>query len=103
MIESKIQKADFIDRYDTMILAPEMRALYDQSGFYNVGAWTKETKRMSDACQQMVDLHFETVPKDLNPLNILDVGCGIGGVTNLIGKAYPHANVCGIKHLYSTN
>ena len=97
MISSKTPKAEFINRYDTMILAPEMRALYDQSGFYNVGAWTEETRRMSVACQQMVDLHIATIPKDLKPLNILDVGCGLGGVTQLLAEAFPEAKVGGVN------
>jgi len=97
MIASNTPKADFINRYDTMILAPEMRALYDQSGFYNVGAWTEDTQRMSVACRQMVDLHLKAIPKDLRPLSILDVGCGLGGVTHVLAEAFPQARVGGVN------
>lgn len=87
----------FADQYDQMILAPAMRALYNETGFYNVGYWADAPATLGQACQALVAQHLQLVRPDARPATILDVGCGLGATTALLVQAYPAATVTGIN------
>ena len=87
----------FADQYDQMILAPAMRAMYDETDFYNVGYWADAPATLGQACRALVEQHLRLVRPDLRPATILDVGCGLGATTALFAQAYPMAAVTGIN------
>ena len=87
----------FIEMYDNMILAPEMRAMYGNSGFYNVGKWTKDPKTLAIACQELVIAHLDQVEKNSNPVKILDAGCGLGSGSAIIARQFSKAGVVAIN------
>lgn len=92
--------ADFVSRYDQMILGPSMRALYQNTDFYNVGDWSQGARNLPEACQTLVNRHLHRLEADCSqqsPLRILDVGCGLGAGTELIAQHYPNAEVLGIN------
>ncbi len=64
----------FGTRYDTLLKAPRMRALYGDSGYFNIGYWEAGATDLVDACDRLVDELASIVPDDAR--FILDVGCG---------------------------
>lgn len=83
--------------YDHMILAPQMRAMYNGSGFYNVGDWSRMPSTLGEACHAMVNRHVDQVDKQLNPKRILDVACGLGKTSSVIAQHFPDAKLTGIN------
>jgi SAM-dependent methyltransferase/uncharacterized protein YbaR (Trm112 family) len=81
----------FSARYDAMIASPRMRAVYGDSGYFNVGYWTAATPDLAAACEQLVDRIASAVPAGAR--SILDVGCGIGAATVRLQQSFPDALV----------
>jgi cyclopropane fatty-acyl-phospholipid synthase-like methyltransferase len=83
----------FGTRYDALLKAPRMRALYGDSGYFNIGYWEAGTTDLVAACDRLVDELASIVPDDAR--FILDIGCGIGGGTRRLTDRFPDALVLG--------
>lgn len=97
MKNQSLSATGFIDMYDHMILATEMRAMYGDSGFYNVGNWTTNPATLDAACRELVIKHLDQVEKHSNPMKILDAGCGLGGGSGVIARRFSEAHVVAIN------
>lgn len=88
----------FIDQYDAMILAGDMRALYEGGDFYNVGWWGDDMRSLDRACEALVDEHARRVDAVApDPVLVLDVGCGLGASTAVLARRWPSAWVIGLN------
>jgi MPBQ/MSBQ methyltransferase len=87
--------ASFGPRYDRIISAPAMRALYGGSDYFNVGLWEPGVATLTEACDRMVDALAAPVPP--GPRLILDVGCGFGAGTRRLAARFETAAVVGIN------
>jgi MPBQ/MSBQ methyltransferase len=85
----------FSSRYDEVIQSPQMRALYGESGYFNVGFWARGATDLVTACDEMVDQLAAAVPPGAGVL--LDVGCGLGAGTRRLAAKFPHAKVVGVN------
>lgn len=83
----------FGTRYDALLQAPRMRALYGDSGYFNIGYWEAGATDLVTACGRLIDELASTVPDDAS--FILDIGCGIGGGTRRLTDRFPDALVLG--------
>jgi MPBQ/MSBQ methyltransferase len=84
---------DFAARYDAIIRHPRTRALYGDSGYFNVGLWTDGIDDQARACDRLVDALAGLIPGDAR--FILDVGCGLGAGTRRLARLFPEAEVVG--------
>jgi MPBQ/MSBQ methyltransferase len=82
-------------RYDATITNPRMRALYGDSGYFNVGYWIDGVGDLPHACERLVDEIASAVPRDARV--ILDVGCGLGAGTKRLAGRFPDALVAGVN------
>lgn len=87
----------FIERYDHMILSETMKAMYGNSGFYNVGDWTNNHATLEAACEALVIKHLDQVAMQQDPIRILDAGCGLGTGSSVIARRFSNAHVVGIN------
>lgn len=88
-----MQNATFGTRYDDVISDPKMRALYGDSGYFNVGYWSAATKDLVSACDALVDQVAAPIASDARV--VLDVGCGLGAGTRRLTDRFPRARVVG--------
>lgn len=88
-----MQSGTFAQQYDDVISDPKMRALYGDSGYFNVGYWTAETKDLVRACDALVDEVAAPIPGDAS--FVLDTGCGLGAGTRRLADRLPRARVVG--------
>lgn len=84
---------DFVARYDAIIRHPRMRALYGDSGYFNVGLWVDDINDQPRACDRLVDELAELVPAEARL--IVDVGCGLGAGTRRLARRFPETKVVG--------
>lgn len=88
-----MQSRAFAARYDDVISDPKMRALYGDSGYFNVGYWTPQTRDLVAACDALVD---EVAAPIATPAAlVLDVGCGLGAGTRRLGGRFAPGRVVG--------
>ncbi|HYK04890.1 MAG TPA: methyltransferase domain-containing protein [Thermoanaerobaculia bacterium] len=85
----------FAARYDTLLAEPRIRALYGESGYFNVGYWVDGARDLVAACDRLVDEIASVVPHDAGV--ILDVGCGLGAGTRRLGDRFPRSLVTGVN------
>jgi len=85
----------FAARYDALFAEPRIRALYGESGYFNVGYWVDGARDLAAACDRMVDEVASAVPRDAAV--ILDVGCGLGAGTRRLGDRFPRSLVAGVN------
>jgi len=85
----------FAARYDTLLAEPRIRALYGDSGYFNVGYWVDGARELVAACDRLVDEVGSAAPPDARV--ILDVGCGLGAGTRRLGDRFPRARVTGVN------
>ncbi len=90
-----VSTAMFAARYDALFAEPRIRALYGDSGYFNVGYWVDGARELVAACDRMVDEVASAVPHDAAV--ILDVGCGLGAGTRRLGDRFPDALVAGVN------
>jgi MPBQ/MSBQ methyltransferase len=88
-----MQSGTFGARYDDVISDPKMRALYGDSGYFNVGYWSAATKDLVAACDALVDQ--VAAPIAAGARVVLDVGCGLGAGTRRLAGRFPQARVVG--------
>jgi SAM-dependent methyltransferase len=85
----------FAKKYDQSMLAGRrMRALYGESGYFNVGYWVQGTTELATACDRLVDEVAAAVPQDAAAL-IIDAGCGLGAGTRRLADRFSPALVLG--------
>jgi cyclopropane fatty-acyl-phospholipid synthase-like methyltransferase len=88
-----MDRETFAKQYDVLITESRMRALYGDSGYFNVGYWVDGISTLPAACDRLVDELASIVPADARL--ILDVGCGVGGGTKRLMQHFPDARVIG--------
>lgn len=83
--------------YDRMIFGDHMRALYGDSGFYNVGLWggAGGDGTLAGACRRLTELHLAGWRS--GAARLLDAGCGLGAGTRLMQERCPDGVVVGIN------
>lgn len=84
---------DPIARYDNIIFSEFRELLF--GNFYNVGFWNEQTINQQQASRQLVEHVISSV--QITPQYILDVGCGLGAIANVLKQIWPRANVTGIN------
>ena len=95
--------ADFARRYDLAIFDPAMRALHDDSGFFNFGDWSEHPagppRGPGEASRRLVERHLAVDPPATAAAVrvVLDAGCGLGAGTRMMARHYPAALVLGIN------
>lgn len=72
--------------------------MLDSQRQYTCGYWKHDTTTLEDAQQNKIKLLIDKlqIPDNVE-MNILDIGCGWGGLTNAISKRYPKCKVIGIS------
>jgi len=93
--------AGFVDRYDRAILDPDKRALYGWSDLFNVGDWSggpgQRPRNLGEAAARLVQRHIAADTDKRRASVVLDVGCGLGGATDMLARHYSQALVLGIN------
>lgn len=92
-----ITTAKLVARYDAAILDAGARALYDGTGFFNVGDWQDGPAGLGEAARRLVGLHLAVDPPTAARAvrTVLDVGCGLGAGAAMMADHYPDAMVVG--------
>lgn len=90
-----MRSATFAERYDALLHEPRLRALYGESGYFNVGYWVDGEHDIVAACDRLVDTIAAAIPPDAAV--ILDVGCGLGTGTRRVADRFPRALVAGVN------
>ncbi|HYO76147.1 MAG TPA: methyltransferase domain-containing protein [Thermoanaerobaculia bacterium] len=90
-----VSQTKFAARYDALFTEPRIRALYGDSGYFNVGYWTDRVRDLVAACDRMVDEVASAVPHDARV--ILDVGCGLGAGTRRLANRFRDSVVAGVN------
>jgi MPBQ/MSBQ methyltransferase len=90
-----MDKSEYINQFDSLILNPETRKIYGQKEFFNVGYWLSDTQNQEEACFNLMEKLLAFIPEKKG--TILDVGCGLGATTGYLLKYYSHADVVGIN------
>src|SRR5688572_9619461 len=85
----------FAARYDANIGSPRMRALYGDSGYFNVGYWAPGVAGLVQACDRLVDELARFVPA--GAALIVDAGCGVGAATRRLAGRFPEATVIAVN------
>jgi cyclopropane fatty-acyl-phospholipid synthase-like methyltransferase len=94
---------NFVGRYDKTIFDTQTRALYEGTGFFNVGDWGShpeaQPEGLAHAARRLVERHLavETPQSASAARVVLDVGCGLGATTGMIARRYSGALVLGIN------
>lgn len=86
-----MQESTFAKQYDEVIQEPRMRALYGDSGYFNVGYWEDGCTELPRACDRMVDRLAANIPEDARA--ILDIGCGVGAGAARLATLFPNARL----------
>lgn len=90
-----MDKNEWIEQFDRLILNSSTRELYDQEPFFNVGYWETDTENQQQACFDLMEKLLGFIPDKQG--KILDVGCGLGATTNYLCKYYSPQDVIGIN------
>lgn len=83
-----------IQQYDQMIFRDFRKEYFGD--FYNVGYWDETTTHQEQACSGLVAYILAHI--QYHPQHILDVGCGLGAVSNLLKEMWPSAHVTGMNN-----
>jgi SAM-dependent methyltransferase len=88
---------NFATLYDEAMLDPSARVLYEHTGWYNVGDWSRGATSLPRACADLVLRHVAAARAacERAPRRILDAGCGLGDGSALVASELPEARVLG--------
>lgn len=86
-------KEQSIQYYDQLIFQDFRNEYF--GNFYNVGYWDEKTTNQEQASRQLVE--YITAQVHNHPKRILDVGCGLGAVSNVLKGIWPESDVMGIN------
>lgn len=95
--------APFVERYDRAILDREVRSLYGDSDFFNVGDWGRSSgyppPDLATAARRLVERHLAVdPPESAGAVQVaVDAGCGLGPATRMMARHYAGAMVVGIN------
>src|ERR1700693_569255 len=84
-----------IRAYDRLMVGNFARRYYDNSGFFNFGYWTAQTKSQRAACDALVDQLVVRVPNTTGP--ILDVACGLGASSERLARTFAAHMITGVN------
>jgi MPBQ/MSBQ methyltransferase len=90
-----LDEAGFGQRYDSIMDSRAMRALYGDSGYFNVGYWAAGTGDLVEACDRLVDAVAAAIPADSRL--IVDAGCGVGAATLRLAGHFPEAIILAVN------
>jgi ubiquinone/menaquinone biosynthesis C-methylase UbiE len=91
----KMDKNEWISKFDSLILNPSTREIYGQNEFFNVGYWQSDTQNQEESCFNLMEKLLEFIPEKQG--NILDVGSGLGATTSYLLNYYSSAAIVGIN------
>jgi SAM-dependent methyltransferase len=83
------------EQYDPLILDPMLRAYFGPAGYFNAGYWEGAAVSQEEACCALSEKLMAWLPP--HPATVLDVGCGLGGVTRRLAGRFPRARVIGVN------
>lgn len=92
----------YAKHYSKIIFRRDMRALYSDSDFFNVGYWKDipgvTVENLPAACTKLVDAHIGC-DADRGKVDglVLDIACGLGRTTKMFADAYPNATTIGVN------
>ena len=98
----RLEAAQYAKHYSKIIFHRDMRALYSDSDFFNVGYWkdipSVTVENLPAACTNLVSAHINrgTDPAKVDGV-VLDIACGLGRTTRMIADAYPNAKTIGVN------
>jgi len=81
--------------YDRLMVGSVARRYYDNSGFFNFGYWTAQTKSQRAASEQLVDQLVDRLPHKTG--SILDVACGLGASSERLARTFAPQMITGIN------
>ena len=84
-----------IEAYDRSMVSGDAAYYYENSGFYNFGYWTEDTRTQRAACENLVAKLLDFIPEKQG--NILDVACGLGATTRYLLRYYRPEDVVAIN------
>jgi ubiquinone/menaquinone biosynthesis C-methylase UbiE len=71
------------------------RRYYDNSGFFNFGYWTSQTKSQRAASEELVDQLVDRLPNKTG--SILDVACGLGASSERLARTFEPQMITGVN------
>lgn len=81
--------------YDGRFRHESHEALYQHSGYSNLGYWDEKTENAVQACDNLVDKLVQLLPNTNG--TILDVACGSGGTTKRLARHFQASNITAIN------
>ncbi|AVH71159.1 class I SAM-dependent methyltransferase [Nostoc sp. 'Lobaria pulmonaria (5183) cyanobiont'] len=90
-----MDKSEYVSNFDSLILSPQIRKLYGQKEFFNVGYWLEDTQNQQSACFNLLEKLLDFILEKKG--NILDVGCGLGATTSHLLNYYSSTDIVGIN------
>jgi ubiquinone/menaquinone biosynthesis C-methylase UbiE len=81
--------------YDRVMAGSFARRYYNNSGFFNFGYWTAETKSQRAASEELVDQLVDRLPNKTG--SILDVACGLGASSERLARTFPPQMITGVN------
>lgn len=81
--------------YERAMTSSYSTALWGNSGFFNLGYWTPETRSQREASENLVEKLVGFLPDRRGRL--LDVACGLGASTRYLLKYYAPRDLVGIN------
>ncbi len=83
------------DYYNSLMYSDVIDEYSEFSGFHNYGYWTPQTRTQKEACEKLVDLLIDFLPRKQG--QILDVACGKGASTKRLLRHYLPSQIIGIN------
>jgi ubiquinone/menaquinone biosynthesis C-methylase UbiE len=81
--------------YDGRFRHEAHEALYEHSGYSNLGYWDDQTANPVQACDNLVDKLVQMLPDTKG--TILDVACGAGGTTKRLARHFEPSKITAIN------
>jgi len=81
--------------YDRLMVGSVARRYYGNSGFFNFGYWTAQTKSQRAASEELVDQLVERLPNKTG--SILDVACVLGASSERLARTFAPQLITGVN------